>query len=92
MITGEGSGNAVDANFVRSQNPTHIRSIFTYKEVKSEMTEKEIQDIIDYMKSKRNAATSKKKALEFLKELGVITEKGNLKEKYSGLCMLGDQD
>jgi hypothetical protein len=56
------------------------------------MTEKEIQDIIDYMKSKRNAATSKKKALEFLKELGVITEKGNLKEKYSGLCMLGDQD
>jgi len=55
------------------------------------MTEKEIQDIIDYMKGKSKAKTSKENALKFLHDLGVLTEKGNLKQKYAGLCILEDR-
>jgi hypothetical protein len=38
------------------------------------------------LKSKKKALKNKKNALEFLKEMGILTEKGNLKAPYKAVC------
>lgn len=37
-------------------------------------------------KKKKKALKNKKAALEFLKQLGILTEKGNLRAPYNSVC------
>ena len=52
------------------------------------MTEQERQKYLkELTKKKKKALKNKKSALEFLKQLGILTEKGNLKSPYKVVCI-----
>lgn len=52
------------------------------------MTEEERQKYLDNLfKKKEKALKSKKSALELLKQLGILTENGSLREPYNSVCI-----
>lgn len=56
------------------------------------MTDKERQEFIRLLETyKKKFSKSKKDAKEFLIEIGVYTEKGNLKKNYKHLCIPQEQ-
>lgn len=56
------------------------------------MTEKERDDLLRIIeKYKKSLHGNKKASKDFLVELGIYTEKGNLKKNYKHLCIQPDQ-
>ena len=52
------------------------------------MCEKETRELLKTLKdSKKEITKTKKSSREFLVELGIFTEKGNLKKNYKDLCI-----
>lgn len=55
--------------------------------------EKETDQFISILvKYKEKVSRSEKSSKKFLLDLGVITEKGNLKKNYKNICILEDQE
>ena len=57
------------------------------------MSEKERKEFQEIMETYRKKVTrSKETSQKFLVELGIITEKGNLRKPYKHLCIPQDQE
>ena len=57
------------------------------------MSDKEVQEFQEILKAyKKKVTRSKEASREFLVELGVLTEKGNLRKQYKNLCIPQEQE
>jgi hypothetical protein len=55
------------------------------------MDNKELKDFIKLLEEYKRKPVTKESATKFLVDIGVITEKGNLRKNYKNLCIPQEQ-